>query len=1021
MFSLVAAFNAANPTFASEVNTLKNVSFSKISDNNVEIKIETENGLKEVPKIFEKDKNSYFIALDSTFYKGKKNLNIDNIKESIVSASVEYIPYKSKPNEGYTKISIVTTDETLLNVAKLPFNPENRKFKKLIRLLTVLLGSCVIVGSGIVLSLTFQNKKRISGLSELDKTEESNMNETNQTQILNINPEALDYNDDSVDLANFKNNFIVNQEEKEEEFQDNPQEKEEELYNETENVNEENNESSYQEEDFENKNNAIGENNMYPSPDDIVNDVLSSEEAVTELSKVVLNEIEEQAKDYTVIQTEEEIDEVFDDLDKEEPVNSDDENEIIQDEEGLNNFFNEDEFAEVNDVLSNQEISEEVYEEEVYETEKSAEVVEADYQTEENNEYETYVVEQEEVQEYAEEAESSDEETLVYEDAETVEDNSDKTGENNIDFKSVQYTPSSGISMFTPKTLVFSTAPNPVEEVVEETYEEEVYETEETIEETEEVVEETYEEEVYEIEEPAEETEEVVEEIYEEEVYETEEPAEETEEVVEETYEEEVYETEETIEETEEVVEETYEEEVYEIEEPAEETEEVVEETYEEEVYEIEELAEETEEVVDETYEEEVYETEELAEVLEEGYEDDEVVLEDIFDEIETTDEDLEIIEDIVEDVPEENIENKTFVIEENAETVNLIRENFVLSQEIPVEDIQEAKDTFDELAVIMNDEIVPDEQIVDGLALGDETLVEEEIKQNTVTENIIDTLFQGEIEEDNKEENIFSEFNIGGFDAIVAETPTQEEIVLNSGYTYQEESVEEVIENEITTEETVSEIVEELETYASNEIIETTPIFEDEENIDEVLSEEEESANSEFIEIQQAQPQQEEIIISENIEREEDMMLEETPISTEKFFVENDEEENDSSDLFKNEYAYNSSDVDNTDNDDIFFDDEDMTEDLDDSEPIVVSEKEIENNKQLYLIRHEGKYSLIGTMENEVFVIHKFDEKPSKTRINTKLNETKPNQHIYIVKIDTWRALISITDKTMENLLTLS
>ena len=29
---------------------------------------------------------------------------------------------------------------------------------------------------------------------------------------------------------------------------------------------------------------------------------------------------------------------------------------------------------------------------------------------------------------------------------------------------------------------------------------------------------------------------------------------------------------------------------------------------------------------------------------------------------------------------------------------------------------------------------------------------------------------------------------------------------------------------------------------------------------------------------------------------------------------------------------------------------------------------KEIENQKQLYLIRHEGKYSLIGTMENEVF-----------------------------------------------------
>ena len=132
-FSLIAAFNAAGSALSNELNTLKNVSFTKISDNNVEITINTEYGLKEIPKIFEKDKNSYFIALDSTYYKGKKALNIDNIKESIISASAEYIPYKSKPNEGYTKISIITTDDTLLSIAKLPFNPENRKFKKLIR------------------------------------------------------------------------------------------------------------------------------------------------------------------------------------------------------------------------------------------------------------------------------------------------------------------------------------------------------------------------------------------------------------------------------------------------------------------------------------------------------------------------------------------------------------------------------------------------------------------------------------------------------------------------------------------------------------------------------------------------------------------------------------------------------------------------------------------------------------------------------------------------------------------------
>ena len=52
---------------------------------------------------------------------------------------------------------------------------------------------------------------------------------------------------------------------------------------------------------------------------------------------------------------------------------------------------------------------------------------------------------------------------------------------------------------------------------------------------------------------------------------------------------------------------------------------------------------------------------------------------------------------------------------------------------------------------------------------------------------------------------------------------------------------------------------------------------------------------------------------------------------------------------------------------------------------------------------------------------LNKFADEPKKTTICTKLNETKDNSAVYIVKVDKWRALISVSDTNMENLLTLS
>ncbi len=91
------------------------------------------------------------------------------------------------------------------------------------------------------------------------------------------------------------------------------------------------------------------------------------------------------------------------------------------------------------------------------------------------------------------------------------------------------------------------------------------------------------------------------------------------------------------------------------------------------------------------------------------------------------------------------------------------------------------------------------------------------------------------------------------------------------------------------------------------------------------------------------------------------------------------------------------------------------------DTEPIVISQEEVSEGKYLYLIKHQGAFSLIGLIGEDVFVLNKFETPPVKENIVVKLNETRDGQEIYIVKVGAWRALISIDENLMENILTLS
>ncbi len=84
-------------------------------------------------------------------------------------------------------------------------------------------------------------------------------------------------------------------------------------------------------------------------------------------------------------------------------------------------------------------------------------------------------------------------------------------------------------------------------------------------------------------------------------------------------------------------------------------------------------------------------------------------------------------------------------------------------------------------------------------------------------------------------------------------------------------------------------------------------------------------------------------------------------------------------------------------------------------NEPTVLLDRDIEENKKLYLIELDGEQTLIGNINEAVFVIHKFNSPIEGQKIATKLNEEKTDENIYLTQIGNWRALIGISENDMK------
>jgi len=111
--SLLTAISLLNPAIAADdANELKKISLKKKTDNLVEVNLELTQKLPSPPLLFEKGKNIYFVSLPSTLYGGKRKLDVDALKDNIDNVTVDFVPYKTAKDVGYTRIVIEAKDGT---------------------------------------------------------------------------------------------------------------------------------------------------------------------------------------------------------------------------------------------------------------------------------------------------------------------------------------------------------------------------------------------------------------------------------------------------------------------------------------------------------------------------------------------------------------------------------------------------------------------------------------------------------------------------------------------------------------------------------------------------------------------------------------------------------------------------------------------------------------------------------------------------------------------------------------------
>lgn len=86
---------------------------------------------------------------------------------------------------------------------------------------------------------------------------------------------------------------------------------------------------------------------------------------------------------------------------------------------------------------------------------------------------------------------------------------------------------------------------------------------------------------------------------------------------------------------------------------------------------------------------------------------------------------------------------------------------------------------------------------------------------------------------------------------------------------------------------------------------------------------------------------------------------------------------------------------------------------------PMLLNTSPLSSNKGLCLVEYNKKYSLIGYINNEIFMLTQFDDVKS-WEIRSRLSESKDSKDRYIVKLGDYKALVEVSDTNMDLLLEL-
>jgi hypothetical protein len=102
-----------------------------------------------------------------------------------------------------------------------------------------------------------------------------------------------------------------------------------------------------------------------------------------------------------------------------------------------------------------------------------------------------------------------------------------------------------------------------------------------------------------------------------------------------------------------------------------------------------------------------------------------------------------------------------------------------------------------------------------------------------------------------------------------------------------------------------------------------------------------------------------------------------------------------------------------------LFYEQPEIVSNIEPQDEIVKSEFNIDDEKGFYLVDFEDTTALVGHIDEEIFVLKRFDKKINGP-LQARLDERKENSTNYMTKVGSFRGLVEVTPQNMNLLIEL-